>query len=316
MSADTAKGSRALAWACLFAIYVVWGTTYLAIRVVVREMPPFAAAALRFSSAGLVLGGLALVFERKQGWPSVRQWRDYSLAGICFLAGGNAGVMWAEQRVPSGLAALLVATVPLWVTFLDGLRPGGQPWTRRVWMGVLLGFIGVAFVARPQGGAEAGHWAGIAALQAASLLWTFGALYVQSVRRKLATLSATAVEMIVGSVVLFLESRLAGEDLTRVAHASPDAWRGLAYLVVFGSLIGFTAFAYALHELPASTVGTYAYVNPVVAVLLGRMFLAEPLAASTLAGAVLIVVAVVVTTHRSAAAAGRLSTADKACDGP
>jgi drug/metabolite transporter (DMT)-like permease len=122
--------------------------------------------------------------------------------------------------------------------------------------------------------------------------------------------------MIVGSVVLFLESRLAGEDLTRIAHASPGAWRGLAYLVVFGSLIGFTAFAYALHELPASTVGTYAYVNPVVAVLLGRMFLAEPLAPSTLVGAALIVVAVVVTTHGSAAAARRLSTADKACDGP
>jgi drug/metabolite transporter (DMT)-like permease len=302
MSAE-AKGSRALAWACLFAIYVVWGTTYLAIRVVVREMPPFAAAALRFSSSGIVLGVLAMVFERAHGWPSLRQWRDYGIAGVCFLAGGNAGVMWAEQRVPSGLAALLVATVPLWVTFLDGLRPGGQPWTRRVWIGVLLGFVGVVFVARPQDAGQGGHWSGIAALQVAALLWTFGALYVQSFPRKLATFSATAVEMIVGSAVLFLESRVAGEDLGRVAHASPDAWRGLAYLAVFGSLVGFTAFAYALHELPASTVGTYAYVNPVVAVLLGRVFLAEPLAVSTLVGAALIIVAVVVTTHRSAPAA-------------
>ena len=308
MSEPRAGGTRALAWACLFTIYVVWGTTYLAIRVVVQEMPPFAAAAMRFSSAGLVLALLALVFERAHGLPTARQWRDYGIAGVCFLAGGNAGVMWAEQRVPSGLAALLVATVPLWVTFLDGLRPGGQRWTRRVWLGVLLGFIGVVFVARPQGGAEGGHWFGIAALQVASLLWTFGALFVQSLPQKLPTFWATAVEMIVGSVFLLIESLVAGEDLHRFAVASSDAWYGLAYLAVFGSLIGFTAFAYALHELPASTVGTYAYVNPVVAVLLGRLFLREPLAGSTLVGAALIVVAVVVTTHRSVPKGGSLES--------
>jgi drug/metabolite transporter (DMT)-like permease len=290
--------ARLWAWVCLFAVYIVWGTTYLAIRIVVLEMPPFAAAALRFFTAGLLLSAIAIWVDREQGWPTRRQWLDYSFAGLCFLAGGNAGVMWAEQRVPSGIAALLVATVPLWVTFLDGLRPGGQRWTRRVWFGVLLGFVGVLLVARPQESGAIGHWTGIAALQMAALVWTVGALYVQSVRDKLRPLSVTAIEMLAGSAALFLESWIAGEDLSRIAAASTEAWLGLGYLVVFGSLVGFTAFAYALHELPASTVGTYAYVNPVVAVLLGRLFLNEPLSVWMLAGAALIVAAVVVTTHR------------------
>jgi drug/metabolite transporter (DMT)-like permease len=240
MTPDPPRGSRVAAWACLFAVYIVWGTTYLAIRIVVREMPPFAAAALRFGIAGVVLGLLALAFERASGWPTRRQWRDYGLAGLLFLAGGNAGVMWAETRVSSGIAALMVATTPLWLTFLDGLRRGGQKWTVRVWLGVLLGLAGAG---------------------------------------------------------LILESTLAGESLTAIPQASHSAWLGLGYLIVFGAIVGFTAFAYAIHELPASTVGTYAYVNPVVAVFLGRLLLDEPLSPGTLAGAALIVVAVVVTTR-------------------
>jgi len=291
---------RLAAWLCLFAIYVVWGTTYLAIRVVVREMPPFAAASLRFLTAAVALAGLAFLFDREQGWPSRRQWIDYSIAGLCFLAGGNAGVMWAETRVSSGITALLVAMVPLWVTLLDGLRPGGQRWTLRVWLGVLLGLVGVGFVARPTESGEAGHWTGIVVLQIASLVWSVGALYVQSIQRKLRTFSATAIEMIAGAAGLFIESRLAGEPLEAIPQASHQAWMGLLYLIVFGAIVGFTAFAYAIHELPASTVGTYAYVNPVVAVVLGHLILGEPLTRGAIIGAAFIIVAVVLTTHRAA----------------
>ena len=299
-------GSRVAAWVCLFIVYVVWGTTYLAIRIVVREMPPFAAAAMRFFTAAVVLGAVALVYERANGWPTRRQLFDYSLAGLLFLAGGNAGVMWAETRVSSGVAALTIATTPLWLTFLDGLRRGGQPWTLRVWLGVLLGLAGVALVARPSGGGEAaGHWLGIAALVAGAFVWSLGALHIKSVDVQLGTLSATAVEMMAGAAGLLLESRLVGEDLARIAHASRDAWLGLLYLIVFGAIVGFTAFAYAIHELPASTVGTYAYVNPVVAVLLGHVLLDEPLSPWTLAGAVIIIVAVVATTHGARPAAKR-----------
>jgi drug/metabolite transporter (DMT)-like permease len=301
MTPDLPRGSRVAAWGCLFVVYVVWGTTYFAIRIVVLEMPPFAAAALRFLTAGVVLGGLAFAFERGQGWPTRRQWRDYGLAGLLFLAGGNAGVMWAETRVGSGLAALTVATTPLWLTFLDGLRPGGQRWTVRVWVGVALGLAGVALIARPHENADAGHWSGIAALLAASFVWSLGALYVKSVRQKLGSLSASSIEMLVGGAGLALESALAGERLAAIPEASREAWLGLLYLIVFGAIVGFTAFAYAIHELPASTVGTYAYVNPVVAVFLGWLLLHEPLSAGTLAGAALIIVAVVVTTRARSA---------------
>jgi len=144
-----------------------------------------------------------------------------------------------------------------------------------------VGLLGVALVARPGGaGVDAGHWPAILGLEGATLAWTAGALYSQSVRRRLPVFSASAVEMVAGSVVLLGESRLMGEDLGLFRTASAHAWLGLLYLAVFGSLVGFTAFAYCLNELPASTVGTYAYVNPVVAVALGRIVLGEPLTAA------------------------------------
>ena len=285
-----------LPWLALLTIWVVWGSTYLAIRIVVREMPPFAAAFLRFLSAGVAMAAIAFFVDRRSGRPDWRQLRDYGLIGVLFLGFGNGFVMWSEQRIPSGIAALMVATVPLWITFFDGLRPGGQPWTLRVWLGTLVGLIGVFLVARPAGGDWSGHFAGIAALQIATLSWTLGALYSQAVKRKLPVLTAAAVEMLAGSVVLFAESLLLGEDRSLVLAASREAWLGLLYLAVFGSLVGFTAFSYCLSVLPAGTVGTYAYVNPVVAVALGAIFLGEPLSRGLLAGGALILAAVVVTT--------------------
>jgi len=284
-----------LPWLALGTVYVVWGSTYLAIRVVVREMPPFAAAALRFFAAGVVMAGFAALRDR--ALPGRRQLADYALIGVLFLGFANGLVMWAEQRIPSGITALLVATVPLWMTFLDGLRPGGQPWTLRVWLGTLMGLTGVFLVARPKGGIAHGHWPGIVALQVATVSWSLGALYSQSVPRRLPVLSAAAVEMLAGSAALALESRIAREDLGLFHAASTGAWLGVLYLAVFGSLVGFTAFAYCLNELPASTVGTYAYVNPIVAVALGAALLAEPLSAGLLSGAALILLAVLLSTR-------------------
>lgn len=285
-----------LPWLALFTIWIVWGSTYLAIRVVVREMPPFAAASLRFLSAGLAMAAIAFFVERSGGWPGRRQLLDYSLIGLLFLGFGNGLVMWSEQRIPSGIAALMVATVPLWITFLDGLRPGGQAWTLRVWLGTLIGLFGVFLVARPAGGAWSGHGAGIAALQVATISWTLGALYSQSVPRKLPVLTAAAVEMLAGSLVLAFESALLREDWGLVRAASTGAWLGLVYLAIFGSLVGFTAFSYCLNVLPASTVGTYAYVNPVVAVALGALVLGEPISGGLVTGGALILTGVVVTT--------------------
>jgi len=301
---------RLLPLLALLIVYVVWGSTYLAIRLVVRELPPMSAAALRFFCAGLLMSAIAAVADRRHGWPDRRQWADYALVGALLLAGGNALVMWAERTVPSGIAALIVATVPLWLTLLDGLRPGGQPWTGRVWLGTAVGLLGVGLVARPQGGV-AGHWPAIIGLQVASLLWSIGSLYAQSIRRRLPLFTASAVEMLAGSAVLFLESRVVGEDLGRFAAASTTAWLGLLYLGLCGSLVGFTAFAYCLNELPASTVGTYAYVNPVVAVALGAIVLGEPVSTGLVSGAGLILVAVLLST-RGRARPAQPSPADAA----
>jgi len=294
---------RLLPLLALLVVWVVWGSTYLAIRVVVREMPPLAAASLRFFVSGAVLAAVALYVDRRHGRPGLRQVLDYALVGVLLLAGGNALVMWAEKTVASGIAALIVATVPMWLTLFDGLRPGGQPWTFRVWLGTLIGLMGVALVARPEHGVEYAHWPAVIGLQVGALSWTIGSLYAQAVPKRLPLLSASAVEMLAGSAVLLLESRLFGEDLGRVASASSTAWGALGYLTAFGSLVGFTAFAYCLNELPASTVGTYAYVNPVVAVTLGSLILGEPVSAGLVSGGALILVAILLTTARRSARA-------------
>lgn len=288
---------RLLPYLALAVVWVVWGSTYLAIRVTVMELPPLAAAAVRFGSAGLVMGLVALAVDRRHGRPTRRQLVDYGVIGILLLAVGNGLVMWAEQTVPSGIAALIVATVSVWFVLLDGLRPGGQPWTVRVWAGTLLGLTGVSLVARPEGGV-AGHWLAILGLQTACLAWTVGSLYAQSVPKRLPLASAAATEMLAAAAVLIAVSLLLGEDLSTFEEASPRALGGLAYLAVFGSLVGFTAFAYCLNELPASTVSTYAYVNPVIAVTLGALILDETLTPWILAGGGLIVLAVILTTVR------------------
>jgi drug/metabolite transporter (DMT)-like permease len=296
--APKSRRHRVLPWISLLAVWVVWGSTYLAIRVVVHEMPPLAAASLRFAAAGVAMAAIAFFADRAEGRPTGRQILDYAFVGVLLLAVGNGLVMWSERTIPSGIAALIVATVPLWMMFLDGLRPGGEPWTLRVWVGTLVGLLGVGFVARPEGQVAPGHWPGVLALQVAALSWTIGSLYAQSVKKRLPLFTASAVEMLAGSAVLFLESRLVNEDLGRMGAASSQAWLALLYLGVFGSLVGFTAFAYCLNELPVSIVGTYAYVNPVVAVALGALVLGEPLSPGLLLGGTLILVAVLLSTLR------------------
>ena len=302
-TADSRRGL--LPWLSLLVVWLVWGSTYLAMRVVVSEMPPLVGAGTRFLTAGSLMALVALGVDRGRGWPRRRQWRDYALVGMLLLGVGNSLVMWSERIVPSGIAALIVATVPVWILLLDGLRQAGEPWTLRVWIGTAIGLGGVVLVARPGAGVDRGHWLAIGALQLATLSWTAGSLYAQQVRERLPLASAAAVEMLAGGALGLLASRLLGEDWSALATASPHAWAALGYLVVFGSLLGFTCFAYCLNELPASTVGTYAYVNPVVAVLLGLLVLREPASGGLLLGGALIVVSVVLTTLRPAVAGRR-----------
>ena len=294
---DPVRRRRLLPWIALLVVWVVWGSTYLAMRIVVHEMPPLAAAATRFLCAGTIMGLVALLVDRRHGWPTRRQWLDYAFIGVLLLSVGNSLVMWAEKTVPSGIAALIVATVPLWILLLDGLRPGGQPWTARVWIGTSVGLAGRGARGPARGRGRRRPLARpSSALQVACLSWTVGSLYAQQVPKRLPLASAAAIEMLAGSLVIFAASRLFGEDWSRMAAASGRAWGGVGYLVVFGSLVGFTAFAYCLNELPATTVGTYAYVNPMVAVVLGALVLDEPLTPGLLAGGLLIVLSVALTT--------------------
>jgi len=299
-AAAPAKASRRrlLPWISLVVVWLVWGSTYLAIRVLVHEAPPLIAASSRFFCAGLLMGGMALFIDRRHGWPTRQQWFDYSLVGVLLLTIGNGLVMWSERIVPSGTAALIVATVPVWILVLEGLRPHGEPWTLRVWAGTAIGLAGVALVARPGAGMSSGHWLAILGLQVACIAWTLGSLYAQAVPRKLPLASAAAIEMLAGSLALGFASRIFAEDASRLSAVSPRALGAFAYLIVFGSLVGFTAFAFCLNELPATTVGTYAYVNPVVAVFLGWLILGESLTPGLLVGGSLIVLSVVLTTLR------------------
>jgi drug/metabolite transporter (DMT)-like permease len=298
MADSRARPRRLLPWLSLLVVWVVWGSTYLAMRIVVREMPPLPAAGTRFLAAGGVMAVVALIVDRRHGWPSRRQWLDYTAIGVLLLTVGNVLVMWAEKTVPSGIAALIVATVPVWILLLDGLRPGGRPWTLRLWIGTAIGLAGVFLVARPEGDVDRSHWLAIVALQVACLSWTIGSLYAQSVPKRLPLASAAAVEMLAAGAAIVAASLVFGSDWARLPVASRGAWGGILYLVIFGSLVGFTAFAYCLNELPASTVGTYAYVNPVVAVVLGSLILHEPLTPGLLAGGALIVLSVILTSLR------------------
>jgi drug/metabolite transporter (DMT)-like permease len=294
----TARPSALRLAAGLGAVYLVWGSTYLAIRFAIESLPPFLMAGARFVVAGAIL----YAWSRATGAPrpSLRHWRSTALVGACLLLGGNGGVVWAEQRVESGLAALLITVVPLWMVLIDWLRPGGRRPGWRVAAGLLLGFAGVALLVRP--GATGGRIdpLGAAVLLGAAFSWAWGSLASKRLPLPASPLLTTGMEMLAGGGMLLLAALLAGEP----AAFDPAAVTGrsllaLGYLVVFGSFVGFTAYVWLLRVAPPALVGTYAYVNPVVAVLLGWAFAGEPLTGRTLLAAAVIVTGVaVITTAR------------------
>ncbi len=289
-----AKRSAMLPWIGLAILYVVWGSTYLFIRLVVDELPPFAPASVRFVAAGLVMGLLAL--WRDKARPTARQVFDNAIVGVLLLGFGNGIVMWAETKLPSSITALLVATVPLWITLLEGLAPGGR-FTVRGFASTAVGLAGVAILARPGGGEPTSLTAALG-LMLGGFSWSLGALYTKTRVNKAPLFTSSALQMLAGGLALAVESLIAGEDWSRFAAASATAWGALLYLAIFGSIVGFTTFAYCLKQPPASTVGTYAYVNPVVALFLGVIFLGESLSSGVIVGATLILGAVVLATRK------------------
>ena len=297
--ASTTSKERTLAFIALGVVYIVWGSTYVGIRLVVEHMPPFIAAAIRF----LLAGGALLLFTRVAGqWkaPTREQWRNAALVGILLMGIGNGLIMWAQKSIPSGITALLVATFPLWLTLAEALMSRGASLRLPVVSGVAVGLVGVFLIASAKGDVSfSGAGTPVLALiavQAASICWTIGYIKAKSIKERLPLVMASGLEMTAGGIFLLLQSIVYREEWGRLLRAPWTAWGGVLFLAVFGSIIGFTAFAFTRHTLPSDIVGTYAYVNPLVAVIFGWLFFGESISRQTVMGGALILAAVFVTT--------------------
>lgn len=285
-------------WTALGLVYVIWGSTYLAIAIAVQTLPPLFSAGLRFCIAGLVV--LGFVAARRGLTVRRDQLLGASVLGVLLLVGGNGFVVLAERTVPSGLAALIIASVPFWIVVLR--RLSGDHVHPSTFAGVVVGFGGVAFLVIPRGSSGETDPFGLAMLLVASASWALGSFSAPRLRLPRDGLLSTALQQLAGGIVLVSAGVVTGE-LGRLdpASMSTGSLLALAYLIVFGSLVGFTAYSWLLQHAPVSLVSTYAYVNPIVAVLLGAVFLAEPITPSILLGAAIIVAAVAFIVSREGA---------------
>lgn len=283
-------------WAALLAVYIVWGSTYLAIRFAVESYPPWLMAATRFLSAGALL----YAWQRLRGAPrpSFAQWRSAAIVGLLLLLGGNGLVVWAEQYVVSGVAALIVGSSPIWMALIDTFRPNAIRPGKWVWLGVLVGFVGIALLIGPSefaGQHSNLETAGVFALMLAAFFWALGSLYSRNAQLPEAPLLGTGMEMLAGGAALLILGTAAGEwGRVSLATASPRAALGLGYLIIFGSLIGFAAYTWLLRVAPTPLVSTYAYVNPLIAILIGNLLADEPLTPRIIVAALIIVSSVFV----------------------
>jgi drug/metabolite transporter (DMT)-like permease len=274
----------------LGAVYLIWGSTYLAIRFAIETIPPFLMAGTRYLTAGALLYGWSRL--RGAPRPSLVHWRSALALGALLLLAGNGGVVWAEQRVSSGLVALLISTEPLWIVLLVWLRSRQERPGPRTIAGLALGFIGLLILIEP--GAPGGiHLTGAAAVLVASLSWAYGSLYGQRAKLPSSQLLATGMQMLGGGFLLFLAGVLTGEPARlALSQVSPRSLYALAYLSVFGAVIAFTAYVWLLRVASPVLVSTYAYVNPVVAVFLGWAFAGEPITRGTMIAAAVILTGV------------------------
>lgn len=298
-NSNAAASGRWKMLASFAAVYIIWGSTYLAISFAEASIPPLLMAGVRF----LIAGGLLYGWARLRGAarPARIHWRSALVVGGLLLFAGNGGVVLGERTVPTGLAALLVSTVPLWIVLIEGLRPGGRRPNVPVAVGLGIGFVGVALLVGP--GAftgSIGGLGGVLVVVGAAVCWAVGSLYSRTARLPDSPLMGNALEMLAGGALLMLVALGAGEGgQLHLDRVTPRSALALAYLVIFGSLIAFTAYIWLLRHVPVAHVSTYAYVNPVVALLLGIAFNGEQLTPLTLlAAAVILAAVVVITTFR------------------
>ncbi len=310
LSAHSAARMSPMVMLGFAAVYIVWGSTYLGIRVGVESFPPLILAGVRHCIAGLILYP---IFRVKTGIrPTARNWRTATVAGVLLLFVGNGGVCWAEQTVPSGIAALLVATVSLWLVLVDWLRPGGIRPVPRVMAGLMLGFAGLVLLVGPAhlGGSGRVDPRGAGVLVFASFAWACGSLYSKHGGMPSSAMLGVAMQSLTGGVALLIASFLTGEfHALHFAAISVRSWLALGYLIVFGSGIGLSAYIYILQKSTAARVGTYAFVNPVVALFLGWLLIGETITLRTVLAAAVILTAVILVISASHPVRARVKTA-------
>ena len=280
--------SRRRAWLAWIAVCLIWGTTYLAIKVALETIPPFLISGLR-----CVLGGLLLVVWLRmtgQAVPGPAAWPRLAVLGFLMLTLGNGGVAWGEQYLASGLTAVFIATSPFWMVAIDSALPGGERVRPMQWTGVAVGFAGIVLLVWPElAAADIGGWgvvAGIVALQIACVGWALASAITRRRTVSADVLGVAALQLVFGGVFLLALATLSGE-WERLAF-TPRTLAAFVYLVVAGSLVAFAAYSYALRHLPVSIVSMYTYVNPVIAVVLGTLLLGEPFRISMLLSVVVI----------------------------
>ena len=300
------RNIRPLVVLAFATVYVVWGSTYLAIRFGIETIPPFFMAGVRFCIGGTLIVGWALARGAERPAPSL--WRPAAAVGVLMVAGGIGGVTWAEQFVPSGITALLIAMVPLWVVLLDWIRPGGSPPGVAVFVGLVIGLIGMTLLVNPVrvGGVGEVDPVGAAALVGATLSWAAGSVYSSFARQSTSQTVAVGMPMISGGVILLVASALSGE-LGRV-DVDAMSWRSVlavVYLIGPGSL-AYAAYLFLLRTSTPTKAATYAYVNPIIALALGAVVGGEYLSTWTLiCSAVIITGVVVIVTAKGRAASHR-----------
>ena len=281
-------------------LYLIWGSTYLGIRYAVETIPPFLMMGIRHFTAGAVV--YAWARQRGAVAPTRKQWGYAVIAGAMLFLGGHGSLAWAEQKIPSGLAALLCATLPLWTVLLVRVKSIEHKLSAKVWAGILLGFAGVGVLIGPDAFRHSGtlNIVGVCAALFSSFIWAVGTIYSKGVRLPESTMLSASMQMLTGGVWLFLVALVSGEAWhTHLGNFSLRSIGALAYLIVFGSIIAFTAFIWLLTVASPSHISTYAYVNPVIAVFLGWAVAAERIGVNTLAATVIILISVALVNMRA-----------------
>lgn len=285
---------RRNAWIAFIAVCVIWGTTYLAIKVALETIPPFLMGGIRYVIAGVVLS--AILVARGEKLPPLKEWGSLALLGFLMITLGNGGVNWGEQYLHSGITAVVIATSPFWMVAVDAMFPGGEKLSLRKFIGLAVGFSGIVLLVWPDltlAGANGRQvLLGVLALQIACAGWSISSSYTKRHAVTRPVLVVAAVQMFFGGLFMLVIGTVSGE--WSEISLNPRTASALGYLIVAGSLVAFAAYSYALRHLPISTVSLYTYVNPVIAVALGTLLLGEPFRFSMLVAAVVIVIGITI----------------------